>query len=143
MYKMDGTYQKAYTHLTKELFMLFLLSWVWLVLVLILSKYEYVLFSYKKRCKCLRFRKCMNLLMLLFKRKYVGGALYLNVLIFNRKKWLFELFYLFTVKSLFLFSTYELVVDVVCMNVSSKIQKVVVYVMSMVAWSETKVLFST
>ena len=74
----------------------------------------------------------MNLLMLLFKRKYVGGALYLNVLIFNRKKWLFELFYLFTVKSLFLFSTYELVVDVVCVNVSSKIQKVVVCVMSMV-----------
>ena len=102
--------------MTKELFMLFLLSWVWLVLVLILSKYEYVLFSYKKRCKCLRYRKCMNLLMLLFKRKYVGGALYLNVLIFNRKKWLFELFYLFTVKSLFLFSTYELVVDVVCVN---------------------------
>ena len=57
----------------------------------------------------------------------MGCVLCQNILAGNKKKWLFGLFSLNTVKSKFSFSTNELVVDVVvCMDFSAaKIQKVV------------------
>ena len=99
-----------------------------IVLVLLLSKHNYAPPNLnKKHCECLCCGVYMNLLMLLWKTGCMGCVLCQNILAGNKKKWLFGLFSLNTVKSKFSFSTNELVVDVVvCMDFSAaKIQKVV------------------